>query len=67
MTTPVSINLAETDTDQIKSFEGRVVIFAAPDGRLDRAGRRTNSLTKGAVARVLIQRSRLWVLLGPHP
>ncbi|WP_233488836.1 leucyl aminopeptidase [Rhodovulum sp. 12E13] len=41
------------DLDAIAEAEGRVVVFAEGPDRLDRAARRVNRLTKGALARLL--------------
>lgn len=51
MTSPAAVEFIETDLDAIAAAEGRVVIFAGADGKLDPAGRRVNRLTRGAVER----------------
>jgi len=53
MTQPITVSLHETDLEAMTGAEGRVVICATPDGKLDPAGRRANRLTKGAVQRLL--------------
>ncbi|MCF6232186.1 MAG: leucyl aminopeptidase [Rhodobacteraceae bacterium] len=49
--TPISF--ASSDIDAIASAPGRVAIIVTPDGKMDKAARRANRLTKGAVARLL--------------
>jgi leucyl aminopeptidase len=50
---PASIQFKETDIDLLAEVEGRVALLVAPDGSLDKAARRVNRLTKGAVARLV--------------
>lgn len=52
MTIPPRLTFAETEIDAIAGFEGRVAVFATPDGKLDTAGRRANRLTRGALKRL---------------
>ena len=52
MTDLTPIRFSETDIDQIREHEGRVVVFVEPEGRLDAGARRVNRLTKGALARL---------------
>ncbi len=51
MTMPLPIRFDAVDLDAIAAHEGRVVVFAEEDGKLDPAGRRVNRLCKGALAR----------------
>ena len=53
MLKPASIQFKETDIDLLAEVEGRVALLVAPDGSLDKAARRVNRLTKGAVARLV--------------
>ena len=53
MSSLTPVRFAETDLDAIADAEGRVAILVTPDGKLDRAARRANRLTKGAVARLI--------------
>lgn len=41
----------EVDLDAIATAQGHVVVFASPEGQLDKSGRRVDRLTKGAVSR----------------
>lgn len=50
---PITPDFIETDLDALKDREGRLVLFATADGKLDAAGRRVNRLTKGAVLRAV--------------
>ena len=49
--TPISF--ATSDIEAIVSAPGRVAIIVTPEGKMDKAARRANRLTKGAVARLL--------------
>ncbi len=51
MTDPVQIRFDELDLDALAGHEGRVAVLVGEGGRLDRAGRRVNRLTRGALAR----------------
>ncbi|MEJ6388252.1 leucyl aminopeptidase [Gymnodinialimonas ulvae] len=53
MTTPITVDFAETDLDALAQIEGKLAIMVTPDGKLDPAGRRVNRLTKQAVARLV--------------
>ncbi len=53
MTSPITIDFAETDLDALAAAEGKLAILVTPDGKLDPAGRRVNRLTKQAVARLV--------------
>ena len=53
MTSPAAVTFTETDLDTLAAAEGRVVVFAGGDGKLDPAGRRANRLTRGAVERLV--------------
>ncbi|KPP85667.1 MAG: leucyl aminopeptidase [Rhodobacteraceae bacterium HLUCCO07] len=53
MTQSVTFTFAETDIDRIAGAEGRVAVIVGGDGRLDRAARRVNRLTRGALARMV--------------
>ena len=53
MRKPASIQFKETDIDLLAEMEGRVALLVAPGGALDKAARRVNRLTKGAVARLV--------------
>lgn len=57
MAKPVSISFHETDTNTISEAEGRVAVFVNSDGRMDKATRKINSLTKGALARLIEAKS----------
>ena len=51
MSMPTPIQFLETDLDAMAEANGRLVVMATPDGKLDQAARRANRLSKGAVAR----------------
>jgi len=53
MTEVTKFSFTEVDLDAIATSEGRVAILVATDGKLSRAARRVNKLTRGAVQRVL--------------
>lgn len=53
MTELSPVQISEFSIDPIAEAEGRVVIFASPEGKLDKAGRRVNRLTRGALERLL--------------
>ena len=48
----VQFSFAETDIDEIAGATGRVAVIVDEDGKLDRAARRVNRLTRGALARM---------------
>ncbi len=52
MTSPVSLDFSETDLDRIAGAQGRVAVILTKDGKMDKAARRVNRLTKGALARL---------------
>lgn len=52
MSAPVRFTFAETDIEKIADAPGRVAVLIGEDGKLDKAARRVNRLTKGAVARL---------------
>ncbi|MFA5582380.1 MAG: leucyl aminopeptidase [Paracoccaceae bacterium] len=51
MTAPAQLQFATPDLDAIAGFEGRVVLCLGADAKMDRAARRINKLTRGALAR----------------
>ncbi len=53
MSIPLTPKFVETDPDQIGGFDGKLVAFVTPEGRLDVLSRRVNKLCKGAIARFL--------------
>ncbi|WP_425053703.1 leucyl aminopeptidase [Psychromarinibacter sp. S121] len=53
MTAPISLDVTALDLDALAGFEGRVVLFCEPDGKLSQPARRVNRLTKGALERFL--------------
>ncbi|MBV1868510.1 MAG: leucyl aminopeptidase [Marinosulfonomonas sp.] len=53
MTTPIFSEYCEIDLDEIATFEGRVAVFVDSEGKLDRAARRVNRLTRGALVRMV--------------
>ena len=53
MTAPISLEVTALDLDALAGFEGRVVLFCEPDGKLSQIARRVNRLTKGALERFL--------------
>ena len=53
MTTPITIEFKHTDLDALGQIDGIMAVLVPPDGKLDRAGRRLNRLTKGAMARLV--------------
>ncbi len=53
MTRPTEITVTEINLDAIAEQAGRVVVIMGEDGVLDRAARRINRLTKGALARFM--------------
>ena len=52
MTKPADIRFHDIDLDRIATAPGRVAVFVTPDGKLDQAARRANTLTKKAVSRL---------------
>ncbi len=53
MTKPVAVAFNALETDAIQKTEGRIAVFATSDGKLDRAGKRVNRLTRGSLDRFL--------------
>lgn len=53
MTTPVDIRFDDVNLDAFAKAPGIVVVFAAPDGKLDAGARKVNTLTRKAVTRVV--------------
>ena len=53
MTTPVDVNVVETDLDRIATAEGRVAVIVTPEGKMDPGARRANRLTRGALKRLV--------------
>ena len=47
------ITLAPSDIDAIATANGRVAVIVTPEGKLDKAARRANRLTRGALARLV--------------
>ncbi|MEM9754650.1 MAG: leucyl aminopeptidase [Pseudomonadota bacterium] len=52
MTAPIPIDFAELEIDTLAATPGRLAVLVTPEGALDRAARRVNRLTRGAVERV---------------
>ncbi|WP_322865603.1 leucyl aminopeptidase [Aquicoccus sp. G2-2] len=52
MSAPLRFAFAETDIEKIADAPGRVAVLLGADGKLDKAARRVNRLTRGALARV---------------
>lgn len=53
MTTPIGISFKPVDIEEIESLGGALAIFVAEDAKLDKAARRINRLSKGAVQRAV--------------
>ncbi len=53
MTQPRAVDFRETDLDAIAAARGRIVVISGAEGRMDKAARRVNRLTRGALARYL--------------
>ncbi|MEX0367314.1 MAG: leucyl aminopeptidase [Ruegeria sp.] len=53
MSSLIQIRFQSTDIDAVATSEGRVAVIVTPDGKLDKAARRANRVTKGAVARLI--------------
>ena len=53
MTSLTPISFAQTDSDQIAGFAGRIALVVDPEGRLNAGARRVNKLTRGAVQRLV--------------
>ncbi|TMV76783.1 leucyl aminopeptidase, partial [Thioclava sp. BHET1] len=53
MTPPDQIQFQAADVEVIKEFSGRVVVFAAPEGKLNPLARRVDRLSRGALSRAL--------------
>src|SRR5690606_20234125 len=43
----------DTDLDRIASAEGRIAVLLAKDGKLNAGAKRVNTLTRGALARMI--------------
>lgn len=52
MTEPLAIEFRTLELDAIAQAAGGVAVFVSGDGKLDRAGRRVNRLTRGALERL---------------
>ena len=63
MTDPVAVSFIEPDTERLAAAEGRIAVVVPPDGRMDRAARRIDRLTRGALGRLL--NSAGWPDTGP--
>ncbi|MSU89875.1 leucyl aminopeptidase [Rhodobacteraceae bacterium 2CG4] len=57
MSNPPTFDFAEPALDAMAQAEGTVAVLVAPDGKLDRAARRADKLTRGAVSRMLADTS----------
>ncbi|MCY3995949.1 MAG: leucyl aminopeptidase [Rhodobacter sp.] len=57
MTVPTEFSIVETDLDRIAGVPGCVALLVPEDGRLDSAGRRVDSLTGGALSRLVSSES----------
>ena len=53
MTKPTSVSFRDTDIEILASHTGRIAVLIDPEGRLDRAARRINKLTRGALQRAV--------------
>ena len=53
MTTPVAVSFTALALDDIAGATGRVAVMLTPDGKMDKAARRVNRLTKGALNRLV--------------
>ena len=53
MSQPTPITFVPTDIEVMATTTGRIAIIVTPDGKLDKAARRANRLTKGAIARLV--------------
>ena len=53
MTTPVTIDFTHIDLDVLGQTDGALAVLVPPDAKLDRAARRLNRLTRGALVRLL--------------
>ncbi|MFV0515615.1 MAG: leucyl aminopeptidase [Jhaorihella sp.] len=53
MSSLTPIRFEALDLDRIATASGRVAVIVSPDGRMDRAGRRANRLTRGALKRLI--------------
>ena len=53
MTTPAEIQFEEVDLDALAAATGKVAVFVTNDGKLDAAGRKVNTLTRKALARLI--------------
>ena len=53
MVQPLSFEFIAVDIEKIASFDGRVAVILRPDGKMDKAARRVNRLTKGALERLV--------------
>ena len=53
MTTPARFNILAADVDAIATYEGSVAVFVGADGKLSTLARKVNSLTRGALKRLI--------------
>ena len=51
MTSPVTVSFEPVDLEPLAEFEGNVVVVMGEEGQMDKAGRRVNRLTRGALER----------------
>ncbi|NKB26592.1 MAG: leucyl aminopeptidase [Rhodobacteraceae bacterium] len=51
MTTPIAVNIIETNLEDLAAIKGRIVVLLGKNGQLDVGARRVNRLCKGAVKR----------------
>ncbi len=53
MTELPTLNIVETNMDNLANTEGAIALFATPDGKLDQLGRKLNTAAKRAVMRAV--------------
>ncbi|MDF1726666.1 MAG: leucyl aminopeptidase [Sulfitobacter sp.] len=53
MSRPTPIRFFPVEIDRIADHEGRIAVFAEPEGKLDVGARRVNKLMRGALARLV--------------
>ena len=53
MTTPITIDFAETDIQTLATLEGCIAVAVPPDGKLYTPARRLNRLMRGAIERLV--------------
>jgi leucyl aminopeptidase len=53
MPTPAQIRFTDIDPDSYATAQGRIAVLVDPEGRLDAAGRKINSLTRKALERLV--------------